>query len=1088
VSGFINRAIAAHAGTGKTYRLAHRYLGLMAAGVPPERIAALTFSRKAAGEIFDKIVEHLCDAATDSRKRAESAEIIRAEGLPPPPDNPAVGVRMLRRLLDQSLRLRIGTLDSFILSVVRAFPLELGVPPDTRPMDGEGGEAIALRRAILTRLFDPTRLDTAEERRQSEIFLNYFRLAHVGKEPKSLERHLDTLVRDEHGGFLDHRPPGWAWGEADTIWPPGERWWESLAVGAPPEDLNDQCRRAFANNEGAALHCAQFIRAGLAHALDIPPPRFSDSLTLRLLESAREKQPPAVLFHKREYRLPEDLWNLVRRAAARLVAVEVERSLRRTRGMLGVLERYDRLYAEAARVAGRGTFEDLARLLGEAGLPLSGRPDAPDRLYVDYRLDGRLDHWLLDEFQDTSNAQWSALRNLVDEVVQDPNRSFFYVGDVKQSIYGWRGGNYRLFGEVMEQYRHLGPRRIEPETIARCYRSLPAVIETVNAVFDGLDAWRPAAGVELGPRREAVEAFRRSWSRHESARTDGGRGYAALLEYDPAEPPSEDAQTGEEGSTVAAVFDAVADILNKVEPARRHLEMAVLVRTNDQGRQGVDALRRRLADVPVLHEGTGGIVDHPAVTLLLALVRYAAHPGDTVALRHLQMSPLAVRGLDERGIPRAVLADAHERGYARALLGWGNRLAPHLDDFGRQRLREMLAAAERFDATGDRDPDAFADFIAQYQVKSGPAAGAVRVMTIHQAKGLGFDGVIVPFMPLAPSFHRPKISGLLFGDDWVLMPPDEKILELAGGSPLAARERARADANFEQLCVLYVSMTRAKQALYLLVPTGAKRSSAVREADLLRERLATAPPPPKESGKPRRLYATGDEQWYAQAKKTRTTPPPPAPPPLPIEYAVEIPRREPSKEHGEGQIRPAAWLFDAESGARRDFGSAIHRLFERIEWIEDADVESLIADWRNEFAGSVRFKDDVERQFRACVNSPEIRRRLSRPADAARAEVWREAPFHVVIEADGARQLISGRFDRLVVERDATDAPTRATVFDYKSNIVETDDEIRAAAAEYSVQMRDYAQAAARLLGLSPSAVTTALLFTRPGRIVESRG
>ena len=62
---------------------------------------------------------------------------------------------------------------------------------------------------------------------------------------------------------------------------------------------------------------------------------------------------------------------------------------------------------------------------------------------VDYRLDGHFDHWLLDEFQDTSDLQWQVLANLIDEVLQDTSgkRSFFYVGDVKQAIYGWRAGN-----------------------------------------------------------------------------------------------------------------------------------------------------------------------------------------------------------------------------------------------------------------------------------------------------------------------------------------------------------------------------------------------------------------------------------------------------------------------------------------------------------------------------------------------------------------------------------------------------------------------------------------------------------------------
>ena len=112
-------------------------------------------------------------------------------------------------------------------------------------------------------------------------------------------------------------------------------------------------------------------------------------------------------------------------------------------------------------------------------------------------------HYLhVDEFQDTSDNQWLALENLIDEVMQDEERSFFYVGDVKQSIYGWRGGNHRLFHPVLAKYGGLGQRAIALESITRCYRSLPAVIDAVNAIFDNLADWEPKTE-GTGPRPDA---------------------------------------------------------------------------------------------------------------------------------------------------------------------------------------------------------------------------------------------------------------------------------------------------------------------------------------------------------------------------------------------------------------------------------------------------------------------------------------------------------------------------------------------------------------------------------------------------------
>ena len=94
------------------------------------------------------------------------------------------------------------------------------------------------------------------------------------------------------------------------------------------------------------------------------------------------------------------------------------------------------------------------------GARVLSREAADDRrLFIDFRLDAEIDHWLLDEFQDTSFGQWSVLRNLIDEAVQDPTgaRSFFYVGDVKQSVFAWRGGDPRLFREIFNHYNAARP-------------------------------------------------------------------------------------------------------------------------------------------------------------------------------------------------------------------------------------------------------------------------------------------------------------------------------------------------------------------------------------------------------------------------------------------------------------------------------------------------------------------------------------------------------------------------------------------------------------------------------------------------------
>ena len=154
----------------------------------------------------------------------------------------------------------------------------------------------------------------------------------------------------------------------------------------------------------------------------------------------------------------------LKRLLQRFVGAELAVKLRRTRGIWELLSLYESTYAGQVRRQGQLTFQDLQLLLsghnyGDQAAPpiLTQIPGTDERLQIDYRLDARYDHWLLDEFQDTNILQWRVISNLIDEVVQDNSgtRSLFQVGDIKQAIYAWRGGDTRLFTDIAKQYLSL---------------------------------------------------------------------------------------------------------------------------------------------------------------------------------------------------------------------------------------------------------------------------------------------------------------------------------------------------------------------------------------------------------------------------------------------------------------------------------------------------------------------------------------------------------------------------------------------------------------------------------------------------------
>jgi ATP-dependent helicase/nuclease subunit A len=306
---------------------------------------------------------------------------------------------------------------------------------------------------------------------------------------------------------------------------------------------------------------------------------------------------------------------------------------------------------------------------------------------------------------------------------------------------------------------------------------------------------------------------------------------------------------------------------------------------------------------------------------------------------------------------------------------------------------------------------------------------------------------------------KPKIPRLLAGGDWVFNPPCQQALEAADGAPLQACDAARADANFAQLCVLYVAMTRAQQAMVLIVPKKAKNPTTVSEADLLRERLQSDADPSAGPGGLTPLYACGDPDWCPAA-------PSPAPhaqenpaAPVRIGFTADIRVERTSKEHPTAtRFSPVAVQCRGRRRARLRFcqSTAFSR---RSSGLEEPTWTVSTPNGGKRSSESATLLGDVERQFRACLKKGEIRNALSSPSTArtGTTEVWREAPFNLLVKSNGHKQLMSGRFDRLVVERDAAGRPVRATIIDFKSNRIASDQQVLEAARGYAGQMRDYA-------------------------------
>lgn len=1046
--------VSASAGSGKTYQLVRRHLHLLALGQPPERIAAMTFTRKAAGEFFQRILQRLSVLS----QHGEQPERYFT-GMAPLPEQWPEFVDLLRRVTQQLHRLRLGTMDSFFANITACFPLELGLPLGASVM--AENEAAQARREALDALLE--RIHSSRDEHAGRALLEGFKQATFGIEERSAAGSLESWINDHHATWLD----------TDGL----SRW------GTLPE---------------ADLHHADDLAAALENLKNhfVPArPKSADFLD-QLLGQAAQLEPGSKPeervedFLKKSAASWQDLlrgnavvtWgggknpvsgNAARawvRVAEALLNREIRCRVQRTQGMAALMALYEAEYARRVRSRGRLSFADVQRLLAAATADGAEWADGESG-DLWFRLDGRYDHWLFDEFQDTSRVQWNVVRGLVDEVMQDDTgrRSFYAVGDPKQSIYLWRQAEPGLFDDVLREWPHQDQDGLEPQTLSQSFRSAPAVLDAVNAVFAS------PAGIEaVLPGCTAGFAFKEHVAAERNRQLSG---YAALLSV-----PKED------GVRASSTAPAVAALLNEIRPLERGLTCAVLVRGNKSANETAEELRLTTGMEIVCESQIHPATDNAVTLALLSLLQLAAHPGDTLALEHLKMTPLWRQiELPERGwrlTCHQVRESVFERGFVGFTEIWTKHvraLLPEMDAFHELRLRQFGEMAAEFDAGGSRDIDAFLQHARDMPMQVRGAANAVQVMTVHKAKGLEFDVVILPDLD-GDAMDNVRRRSLIVNRDstgisWVLQEPPRIFapLHVALNEELEASKQR---SGFESLCRLYVAMTRAKRGLYMIAkPPPRANESSMKEAQFLRRMLSGEVC--GNDGSPYLTeWQTGDAQWFATSSVVTPQAPETAVVSRPLgellrEFQPLAKRVTPSGEE-DFQVK-GSMLFSAGREPGRRLGNLVHELLAHVEWWDAAsNMAELESRWQ---ASGLLRGEAVETtavaMVRDVLKSAAVQFAFARPA--ADAQAWRERPFDLIHQGSW----ISGVFDRVVVQRDSV------RLIDFKTDEVATEESLSEKVAGYRPQILLYRQALVRLTGLKLEQIESALLFTRNCRLVD---
>ncbi len=1099
----------APAGSGKTGLLVGRLLRALAQVDEPEQVVAITFTNKAAAEIRHRAISLLQRA----RAPDDGAEPHLREALA---GARAVLARDAERgwhLLDQPERLRATTIDAFSAQIATQQPLlsglggRVGVAEDAWPLYAD---------AAMRLLADLEEGQLADADRQA--LQTVLRLA-----DNRIDRLLPALAE-----LLSRREQWLRHAVGDATWEAGEAAVLEGLVSAGLARFESALDPAIRIELAALLQAGSTLAEPLQWAAELggwPAPTADHLPTYRLLAaqlvtaSGTLRKPGGI--NVRTGFGPGQPHTV--RMKALLDSVQDDATL--TTAATRVLQLPDAVYPESLQALRRALLRVmrilavyLLQVFGERGqtdfaqISISAIYSLrPEGGYGDALLsaDRQIRHLLVDEMQDTSESQVELLRHLTQGWQAGDGRSLFLVGDPQQSIYAFRKAEVRLFLELWQQ-RRLGDLTLHCVQLNANFRSDAAVVDWFNRAFSAVFPQRADAALGIVPFAASV-----------AQRAAGGGGVQVV-----ALPADAEAHAAEQAAAAAAglIGQGSVAILGR---ARTHLAPVI------------HALRAR--GLTPACQDIDPLSTQPAVRDYIALARALWHPADRLHWAVLLRAPFV--GLSWNDL--IVLSAGQTR------LTWSQRIASRLDDpaltaDGRARLERLLGAlrgsaepaslradlAERTEAVwyalngpGTLAAGEYADLqsamrLLRAQARDGgihdlealergldrlyapPRAGQIQVMTIHKAKGLEFDHVLLVGAHRRsrsedkPLWHLRSVGGLDDddadgGELLVPKPPDA----LAQDDPAwrlydyvhAEHSSARAH---ESLRLLYVAVTRARRTLRLYLcadvdATGQPRFASGSFAALLAPVISTD------------FMASANAATAAAAPEPLAPVMPPRAPRLPLAEClpVDVPDYRPQETR---TLRPSEAVLNAVEDRREELsdrsgeelearliGTLYHQALERIG-------EEGVAAWHDRSrsaslalaAGFQRLGLPAPRVPAAVARVLELVERTLESAEGRwllAPKPWARNEYHLAGYRDG-------RWLAAVIDRCFEDDEGSLWIIDYKAAAhtlapAAVDAYVEGVRARYREQLSQYRDLLQRLR--PGRRVRTALYLPEPGMLLE---
>ena len=825
------RVVEASAGSGKTYALAKRYVQLILnpdldlGPIPPRNVLALTFTNKAAFEMKARILEFLKRIALKQLSKPQEADILKPIGL----DAGRASVEAFR-VMEGVIRhynfFQVQTIDKFINAILSGCAFKIGLTANFK-IKTNPGEYL---RYSLDELIDRARREK-DVLRAFERFLHHYLY---------LENRSGWFPKDDILAIIT------------TLFEKSNTYGQGFAASAfAPEDVIKKKASLLAEIKSLREALPPETHAGFLKSLDKflaeHPRSFDiDGISDYFARDAVPVRKGAAVprdAEKRWAKIRGDLTRLCEEEAYSLFDPYVEMFLRAIGGFYALASKDDCLF--------------LNELNKRAGSLFDEGQITVEELY--YRLATRFHHYLIDEFQDTSRLQWRNLQQMAEEALSTGG-TLFYVGDRKQAIYGFRGGDVALFDDVKKLFSSF---HVRTDILADNWRSRRKIVEFNNAVFslDNLTGFirqkeaHEAKGNKDVPVRFNDEDIAEIGSIFQSARqvsrVKDKDGYVHMEYIDIDKKEERD----------GVIREKLIARLRDLKERFAYRDIAVLTRGNREVKEITNWLLQE--NIPVESERTSDITENSFIIELIAFFRFLDSPIDNLAFSTFILGDIFTRatGLTPEEMHRFIFSlrpkITGEKGlylYTEFRDRYPDVWASFLDGFfrhvGMYPFYELAVTVySRFnilvhcrEAQGflmhflelikkaEEEHTDIASFLGYFDTLQGEDlyvhvadSDAVKVLTIHKSKGLEFPVVVLPYIAMDVQIGD---SGGEYQPSYILRQHDEHMALLRIKTKyLKFSEDLRAiygqeykKAFLSELNSLYVALTRPRNELYGLIP------------------------------------------------------------------------------------------------------------------------------------------------------------------------------------------------------------------------------------------------------------------------------